>query len=30
MPELLGRLEYWGGDLKEDTDTLGKRKCIRF
>jgi hypothetical protein len=30
MPELPGRPEYGGGDLKDDPDSLGKRVCIRF
>jgi hypothetical protein len=30
MPELPGRLEYVGGDLKEDPDRLQKRGYIRF
>jgi hypothetical protein len=30
MPEMPGMLEYVGGDLKEGTDRLGKRECIRF
>jgi hypothetical protein len=30
MPELPGRLEYGGGDLKGGIDRLGKRECIRF